>query len=191
MSRFEKYIVPLLLIFSLILLVVIKQEKTIKIPQENIDETKHWKTYTNERLHFSFKYPEGQLSNFTESEFGKTTHQLLEKVKNTRQKNQTIKGYEYNVQFGADAWKYEENLDMFLKEILPETKNLKRQKIVLKQSEGLRITNLETENDVYFAYNLFQQGNFIYNFALFSDDPVLLNANLTLLENIMSTAMFY
>lgn len=52
------------------------------------------------------------------------------------------------------------------------------------------ITNSKTESDVYFVYNLFKQGGFIYNFALFSDDPVLLDANLPLLENIISTVRF-
>lgn len=139
LRRNKKFHLALLLfagIFGILFFTFLK-EKIIIIPSENISETKHWKTYSNSEFKFSFKYPEGLLSNFSEDVNGKNTGELLNLVKEIKIQNSKTSNssYQYNVHFGADAWKYEGQLEEFIQTNLKETENLKRQKVRLSDYE--------------------------------------------------------
>lgn len=169
----------------------ISGKQTITISKEDPQTTIGWKEYRNDEFRFSFKYPEGLLSNFSvlKNDLGTTTYNQISKSRPSK-KTELLNPSGYNVIFEAGAAKSGENLDNFLKHNLPETKDLKRQKIILDDMEGVRITNIEEEKDAYFIYNLFEKNGVIYNFALLSDDPVLIRGNTPLLEDILSTARF-
>lgn len=177
------------IIFGLIILIKPSQ-KPIQIPDENQKETSNWKLYKNDTFHFSFKYPDYLLSNFqvdTNIKSSKTLKNILNQNKAKGPKNPNV----YNVFFEADAWKSDKPLEKFIKENLPETKNLESIKIKLEKIDGYRITNIDTKSDAFFEYNLLKNGNFIYNFAIISDEAILVKGNTPLLYNIISTVKFY
>ncbi|MDO8270285.1 MAG: PsbP-related protein [Candidatus Levybacteria bacterium] len=188
----RKYLALLFIIIGFVFFVrpLINPEKPITIPQENTKETQYWKLYKNQEYHFSFKYPEGLLSNFQVNSTGKTTQTLKQLAFSKENIGEETDPNAYNVVFEADGWKFGDSIDKFLNSNLPETKNLKRQKIILGEISGVRIMNVTTKSDAYFTYNIFQNGNFIYNFAILSDDPLLIDGNSKLLENIISTVKF-
>lgn len=168
-----------------------KSDTPYVIPHENIKMTTGWKYYLNREFHFSFKYPEGLLSNFVvnTTDLGNTTLNSLKSIAGSAAKNAS-EVYTYNVVFEAGAIKHAGSLDNFIQDKLPETRGSTRQRIELNDIEGIRITNVKNENDVYFLYNIFKINDVIYNFAIFSDDPILIDANKPLLDNILATAKF-
>lgn len=181
--RIRKFALALPLLALLLLLLISKKEKPISIPYENPQKTIGWKEYKNTEYNFSFKYPEGQLSDFnvTTNDLGTSTYNRISSEKFPPNPNA------YNVTFEAGAIKYKGKLDDFLKHNLKETKMAVSQEITLGAIKGKRFLNLEKKSDVYFLYNIFQKGDFIYNFALLSDDPILIKANQNLLDEILTT----
>lgn len=173
---------------ALFVLPVLNPQKPIIIPKEDLKKTHGWKLYSNDEYRFSFKYPEGLLSNFQVNSVGKTT-QVLRQLESNKL-NLDTNPNSYNVIFEADGWKSSDSLTKFINENLPETKNLKKQKIIAGNLEGVRISNADKKVDAFFYYNIFKHGDFIYNFAILSDDPVLIEGNTKLLEDIISTAKF-
>lgn len=164
-------------------------KKVVEFPSENTENTKNWKVYDNDKYRFSFKYPDYLLSNFhiqTNIKSSQTLNEMaklnLRKVKNPN---------EYNVIFEADAWRFNGTLEEFIDKNLPETKGLEKIKIILGKFEGLRISNIDVKSNAYFQYNLFNNNNYIYNFAILSDEAILIGGNSKLLENIITTTKFY
>lgn len=192
MLKLKKPISLIFIFLGLILLLksFAPQQVQVVIPPENQQQTLGWKIYKNDEYHFSLKYPEGLLSNFRVEMNGKTsqTLQQLSSLKNTK------KDYDpnaYNVIFEADAWKSSETLSDFITQNMPETNRQNSQIIILKNLRGLRISNVDTAANGYYQYNLFKNGNYIYNFALLSDESILIGGNAKLLDGIISTAKFY
>jgi hypothetical protein len=199
-KKFQKSFVMILIFLGLMILVLIaliKPQKHIKIPPENFQKTTGWKIYENKEYHFSFKYPDFILSNFEVNTQNKTTTSLKEMTqfkKTSPQDKTTTQNTPYNVIFEADAWKSESTLSDFLKKgYLKETAGFERQTIMLGDLVGYRISNINIgkKTDVYFYYNLFKRGNYVYNFVLLSDDPVLILGNKELLDEIIATTRFY
>lgn len=194
---FIKKLVPykiVLFIFLALLLILLfiwkKEEKSIVIPTENVVETQHWKTYNNSQFRFSFKYPEGEISDLQEIKYGETTQRLSKEVRETSANSKGVVS-EYNVKFGVDVYKTEMALDKFVEENLLETRKLNQETLIYKDLKGIRIGNQQINSNVYFVYYIIKNLKNIYIFALFSDDPVLIDANIPLLEKIISTARFY
>lgn len=181
--KIRKFALALPLLALLLLLLISKKEKPISIPQENPQKTIGWKEYENDEYNFSFKYPEGQLSNFnvTTSDLGTATYNKINSKKSPPNPNA------YNVTFEVGAIKFKGKLDDFLKNNLKETGTAESQEITLGTSRGKRFSNIEKRSDAYFLYNIFQKGDVIYNFALLSDDPILIKANQNLLDEILTT----
>lgn len=176
-------------LFVITMLTLKKPATLIKIPPEKTSETKFWKTYQNNDFYFSFKYPDYMLDNFHVETFSNT----FQKVKGTASaKKQSSNGIPtYNVFFEANAWKFNGALDDFVKNGPLKIKGYKTREILLNDMHGLRVTNTDNKKaDAYFYYNIFKKDNFIYNFALLTDDKVLIGANSDLLNEIMSTAKF-
>jgi len=98
----------------------------------------------------------------------------------------------YNVIFEAKAYKFEGSIKEFLKKgNLSETKDLTQQPVILKDVKGIKLTNRdEQEQKAYFEYYLFKNENYIYNFSLLTDEPILITANEALLEKIIATLKF-
>lgn len=167
---------------------VFRHDKPFVIPSEDHQKTTHWKSYRNVEFGFSFKYPEGLLSNFTvnTTDLGTTTLKKLSNVDMSKRADPTS----YNVFFEAGGVKYDGNLKEYVAKNLPETKNASGQKIILDGVEGVRFTNIEKKDNAYFLYNVFQKEDVIYNFALLSDDPILIGANKPLLDDILTTVKF-
>lgn len=159
------------------------------IPVEDVSKTKDWKVYNNPYYHFSFKYPDYLLSNF---QVRTNNHQysVLQDITSLAKESSSKNPNAYNVIFEADSWKTELQIDRFIDKNLVETNNLKRQKIKLGNLSGVRISNQDKKSDVYFEYNLFKNEKFIYNFAIISDNPILIKGNVPLLYSIISTAKF-
>ncbi len=181
--KIRKFALALPLLALLLLLLISKKEKPISIPQENPQKTIGWKEYENDEYNFSFKYPEGQLSNFnvTTSDLGTATYNKINSKKSPPNPNA------YNVTFEVGAIKFKGKLDDFLKNNLKETGTAESQEITLGTSRGKRFSNIEKRSDAYFLYNIFQKGDVIYNFALLSDYPILIKANQNLLDEILTT----
>lgn len=188
--RIRKFALALPLLALLFLLLISKKENPISIPQENPQKTIGWKEYKNETFRFSFKYPEGQLSDFNEEAGGISTLKNIQDVKENNSKRK-IDPNIYNVKFGADAWKYIGSIEDFLEKKMIDTNDFKREKIILGKTTGLRVSNLEKKSDIYYQNNFFKNGEHIYSFSLFSDDPVLIRGNQQLLNSIISSAKFY
>lgn len=195
-KKHSKKFVALFFIFiglAFILRPYFQVEKVIVLPSENTNTTKGWKTYKNNMYHFSFKYPEYLLSNFQVNMNSKASHSLKEVSKlgkNNNKARHNKNANNYNVIFEADAVKSEKSLKEFIDKNLPETKGLNIEKIKFENNPGIRITNIKTKSDAFFQYNLFKDGNFIYNFALISDESILIGGNTPLLEGIISTVKF-
>jgi hypothetical protein len=191
-KKYKKTISTIFILLGIwfFVLPIVNPPKPILIPKENTVKTNGWKLYENRQYHFSFKYPEGLLSNFQVNSIGKTS-QILKQLSSGNYSNIPKDPNVYNVTFEADGYKFSGKLDEFINKNLRETKNLKRQKITLGEIEGVRITNVEKKSDAYFYYNVFKHGNYIYNFAILADDPVLIGGNTKLLEDIISTVKFY
>lgn len=189
---FKKY-TPLLLLLIFVVagavLALFKTPKPIQIPKENTKNTAAWKEYKNSEYKFSFKYPEGLLSNFVVNTtgLGSETLKNLSTQKESSTKNATNT---YNVVFEANGTKFDGTADEFLNEKLPEIKGLKKEPIRLGDLEGVRISNNDQKTNAHFLYNIFWKGSFVYNFALYSDDPILITGNKQLLTDILSTAKF-
>jgi len=164
-------------------------QKSIVLPKENSKITSGWREYKSSEYHFSFKYPEGLLSNFQVNTTGKigVTLQQLSSLKDTITSNDPNA---YNVFFEADGWKSADSLDEFIKANLPETKGVKRQKIKVGNIDGIRISNLEKKADAYYYYNLFKNGDYVYNFAIFADNAEEIRGNTKLLDDIIGTIKF-
>lgn len=188
---FDFLIIALLFpLFALLMLTMKKPIAPIKIPVEKTVETKYWKVYQNNDFYFSFKYPDYILTNFSVETYSNT----YQKVKGIAvSKKQNSNGTPtYNVIFEANAWKFNGSIDDFIMKGPLKIPNLKTQEIISGENHGVRLTNLDQEKqDAYFQYNIFKKDNFIYNFALLSDDPTLINANSMLLDQIISTAHFF
>lgn len=170
-------------------------QKPTKIPPENLQKTMGWKVYENKEYHFYFKYPDFILSNFQVNTQNKTKTSLKEitQFKKTGTKDGTAQSNTYNVIFEADAWKFDGTISDFIKKgNLGNIEKFEKQTIVLGGLTGYRISNVNNgkKADVYFYYNLFKYGSYVYNFALLSDNPVLISGNKQLLDEIMSTAKF-
>lgn len=183
-------IIALLFPLFALLMLTMKKPIAVKIPSENVQETSYWKTYQNNDFFFSFKYPDYILSNFQVETFNNT----YQKVKGiAHAKTESENGIPtYNVFFEANAWKFTGTLDDFVKKGPLKISSLKTQEIILEENHGVRVTNVDLEKqEGYFYYNLFKKDDYIYNFALLSDDKVLIDANSSLLDKIMSTAKFY
>ena len=189
----KKYKKPLAIIFILLGVVLFIQpiinQKPLIIPKENTQKTTGWKVYENSEYHFSFKYPEGLLSNF-HVQTSSSTQQTQNTIETIKKSTVTANSNSYNVIFEADGWKFNGKLSEFINNNLSEPKGLQKQRLLLVKANGLRITNIDKKADVYFYYNIFQNGDFIYNFAIFADGPDLIRANTQLLEEIISTAKF-
>ncbi len=182
-------IIALLFPLFALLLLTMKKPTVVKIPNENIQETSNWKTYQNNDFFFSFKYPDYILSNFTVETFT-DTYQKVKGIAYKKKENDGIPTY--NVLFEANAWKYNGSLDDFVKKGPLKISDFKTQEIILDQNQGVRATNTNLEKqEGYFYYNLFKKDGYVYNFALLSDDKVLIDANSGLLDKIMSTAKFF
>lgn len=151
--------------------------------------TSGWKEYKNSQYHFSFKYPEGLLSNFKVDSTGPIDI-TLKQLKSIKKSGKTSDTNSYNVFFEANGWKFDGTIEEFIDENLQIT-NYKRQKIRVGTAEGLRISNLEEKEDAYYYYNLFKNGNYIYNFAIFADNPEEILGNTKLLDDILGTVKFY
>ena len=174
----------------LFIITILNPQKPVTIPLENKSKTSGWKLYRNDEYHFSFKYPEGLLSNFKVD----TTEPItvtLKQLESIKKSKSSLEPNSYNVFFEANGWKSDRTLDEFIKENLEQTKISKSQTIKLKNTLGLRITNIDTKADAYFYYNLFKHGNYIYNFAIFADNPDEIRGNTSLLNEIISTVEFY
>lgn len=187
----KKSIAVTLIVLGIILFLtpLLKLEKPIVIPQEDTRVTSGWKEYKNSQYHFSFKYPEGLLSNFKVDSTGPIDI-TLKQLKSIKKSGKTTDPNSFNVFFEANGWKFEGTIDKFISENLQIT-NYKRQKIKAGNFEGLRISNLEEKADAYYYYNLFKKGNYIYNFAIFADNAEEISGNSKLLDDIMGTAKFY
>lgn len=185
--KIRKFALVLPLLALLLLLLISKKEKPISIPYENTQKTIGWKEYKNTEYNFSFKYPEGQLSNFnvTTNDLGTSTYNRI------TSKNSPPNPNEYNVTFEAGAIKFKGKLEDFLKHNLEETKMAVSQEITLGTIKGKRYSNIEKKSNAYFLYNIFQKGDVIYNFALLSDDPILISANKNLLDEILTTVKLH
>ena len=74
--------------------------------------------YKNGEYHFSFKYPEGLLSNFQVNTVGKTAQTLrqLSELKNSMPYDPNS----YNVFFETDGYKFSGKLVEFINKNLPE-----------------------------------------------------------------------
>lgn len=168
---------------------LLRTEKPLEIPQENTKATSGWKEYKNSQYHFSFKYPEGLLSNFKVDSTGPIDI-TLKQLKSIKKSGKTSDTNSYNVFFEANGWKFDGTIEEFIDENLQIT-NYKRQKIRVGTVEGLRISNLEEKEDAYYYYNLFKNGNYIYNFAIFADNPEEILGNTKLLDDILGTVKFY
>jgi len=189
------------LIFTLLILIILlvgmaialadSKPQTISITHINVSSTTGWKEYENSHYRFSFLYPKGELSDLHEEDLGQTTKKNFETISFNsiqKKKNPNI----YNVRFGADAWKYNGNINDFLKNTyILNTKNARKTQIINGEYEGLRVTNIDQDEEVYYQYNFFMNDGFVYSFNLFSDDPVLIQGNQQLLDSIISTAKFY
>ncbi len=193
----KKFRLPLdFLIFALlfplfaILMLTMKKPTAVKIPSEKTSETAYWKMYQNNDFFFSFKYPDYILSNFQVETFD-NTYQKVKGIAYAKKENDD--GIPtYNVFFEANAWKYNGSLDDFVKKGPLKISNFKTQEIILGENHGVRVTNVDLEKqEGYFYYNLFEKDDYIYNFALLSDDKILIDANSGLLDKIMSTAKFF
>lgn len=176
-------------LFALLVLTNHKAKPVVKIPAEKTSETTYWKLYQNNDFFFSFKYPDYVLSNFQVETFN-DTYQKVKGIAHSKEGSDGIPSY--NVFFEANAWKYTGTLDDFVRKGPLNIKDLETQEIILGENHGVRVTNTSLEKqEGYFYYNIFKKDNYIYNFALLSDDRVLIDANSDLLEKIMSTAKFY
>lgn len=183
-------IIALLFPLFALLLLTMKKPTAIQIPSENIQETSSWKTYQNNDFYFSFKYPDYILSNFTVETFTDTYQKVKGIAQAKKENNNGIPTY--NVFFEANAWKYNGTLDEFARKGPLKINNFKTQEIMLGDNHGIRVTNTDLEKQRgYFYYNLFKKDNYIYNFALLSDDKILIDANSILLDKIISTAKFF
>ena len=189
MTKLKKPISLILFLIGIILVIkpYLSVQKSFVFPKENTKVTSGWKEYKNSEYHFSFKYPEGLLSNFQVSTETPTTRTLKQIVLIKNKKNPNT----YNVSFEADGWKSNDSIVKFAYYKLPETKNLLQQKIILGNLTGVRFTNTDKNNEAYFVFNLFKKNNYIYNFAIFADDPKLIKGNEDLLNSIISTLKFY
>jgi len=185
----NKAIAAVFLLFGILLFLKPYFQKPIVIPQEDTNGTSGWKEYKNSDYRFSFKYPEGLLSNFSVNNSKKIdgTLQLIDSLKSTKNSAHTTT---YNVFFEANGWKFDGTLDEFIKQNL-HIKNAIRQKIQLGKVVGLRVSNLKEKADSYYYYNLFQHGDYIYNFAIFADNADEVRGNTKLLDDIIGTAKFY
>lgn len=172
------------------LLSILDPEKPIQIPTENHEKTIGWIKYQNDEFDFSFKYPEGLLSNFTVNTTDLGTTTLKKLSSKNGQTDGNLDRNSYNVYFEAGAVRYDGGLKQFIKKTLPEANNLQQLSIVLGKTSGVRITNFDIKADAYFIYNLFEKNNIIYNFSIMSDDPILIGANKPLLEDILTTVKF-
>lgn len=192
------YVVFLVLVAVVIFVsrLLFLQPPPIHIQKENIAKTTNWKEYKNSVYHFAFKYPDVLLSNFQIETSNKPTESLQKMTALKSEESSRIGSSQsntYNVVFEANGWKYSDTLDKFLSDgPFKDVKNYKRQKIILNDIEGLRITNKDNEkqSDAYFYYNLFKKGDYVYNFSLITDDPSLIDGNAKLLDEIISTAKF-
>jgi len=165
----------------------------VTIPPEKKSETTHWKLYENASLHFSFKYPEGLLSNFNVTSNSDAYDSMVDASDNKSKALELKKTpNSYNVIFEAKAYKFEGSIKEFLKKgNLSETKDLTQQPVILKDVKGIKLTNRdEQEQKAYFEYYLFKNENYIYNFSLLTDEPILITANEALLEKIIATLKF-
>lgn len=191
-EKLKKLLSIVFIFIGLVLFVlpIVNPQKPIIIPKEDLQKTIGWKVYDNPEYHFLFKYPDGLLSNF----HVQTTDKSQQTLKSLEQIKKSITASDpnsYNVIFEADGWKHKGNLLEFIDKNLPETRNINKQALLLNSSGGFRITNFDTKSDAYFYYNIFQHGDYIYNFAIFSDTPDLIRGNTQLLEDIISTVKFY
>ena len=179
------------------LLLILKPDPSksnvITISKENTSHTKGWKIYENDKFNFSFKYPDYLLSNF-KLDFSVKTSQTLNEITEIKNDNDMLARQketdEYNVVFQADATKYEGSIDEFINEYLQEAEGLEKIHIKFGNIKGYRISNFERKSDAYFEYNILKNDNFIYNFAIISDEAVLIRGNSPLLHEIISTAKF-
>ncbi len=188
---FDFLIIALLFpLFALLMLTMKKPTPPIKIPVEKNAETKYWKVYQNNDFYFSFKYPDYILTNFSVETYSNTYQKVKGIAVSKKQNSNGIPTY--NVFFEANAWKFNGSIDEFIMKGPLKIPNLRKQEIISGENHGVRVTNLDLEKqDAYFQYNIFKKDNFIYNFALLSDDPALINANSMLLDQIISTAHFF
>lgn len=191
MKKYQKIVAVIFVLFGffLILKPSISTLKPIVILKETSTQTLGWKLYKNSEYHFSFKYPEGLLSNFQVQMTNKVS-QTLRQLSSLKKLNTQYDPNAYNVFFEVDGWKSSDSLPDFTKKYLPETKNQSRQTIILGDIYGLRISNIDNSADAFYQYNLFKNGNYIYNFALLSNESILIGGNSKLLETIISTAKF-
>lgn len=176
----------MLFLFFLINLFTQKPEKLIAIKNVSAEKIEGWKNYQNLEYNFSFLYPDVIISDFKFNEHEKILRRVIEIAKDP-------KNTDYSVFFEINAWKYNGNIEDFLKNgNVPEVKNYKSQKIVSNILRGIRVTNINGDNrqEIYFYYNFFRNKNFIYNFALVSDEKILIKANTDLLDEIISTIKF-
>lgn len=177
-------------LFALLVLTNHTATPTVKIAAEKTSETAYWKLYQNNDFYFSFKYPDYILSNFQVETFNNT----YQKVKGIAHSKAGIKDEipSYNVFFEANAWKYSDTLEDFIKKGPLKIADMKTQEVILGENHGVRVTNSNLEKqEGYFYYNIFKKDNYIYNFALLSDDRILIDANSDLLDKIISTAKFF
>ncbi len=193
-KKYLYYFFLLIILVPLFLIINISREQktSIKIPPENTHETTNWKLYENKDYHFSFEYPDYMLSNFMIDTLDNTQQGIKGSFRNNNKDNSS--GIPtYNVIFEANAWKYKGSLSDFINKGPLGIKKMERQSIELKKMKGVRVTNINSEKkeEVYYYYNLFKKGDFVYDFALFSDDKVLINANSGMLNEIMATVKFY
>ena len=97
----NKAIAAVFLLFGILLFLKPYFQNPIVIPQKNTQTTDGWKEYKNSDYRFSFKYPEGLLSNFSVNNSQKidSTLQLIDSLKSTKNPAHTIKFVEvgYNV----------------------------------------------------------------------------------------------
>lgn len=171
----------------------LSRPKTVTIPAEKTSETTHWKLYENASLHFSFKYPEGLLSNFNVTSNSDAYDSMVEASNSKGEAPKLEKSSSsYNVVFEAKAYKFKGDIKDFIKKgNLAEVKGLSLQPVMLKDLKGIKVTNRdEKEQKAYFEYYLFKNNNYIYNFSLLTDDPILITANEELLEKIIATLTF-
>ncbi len=190
-----RWIALLCIVLTLLLAIVffLNRPKTVTIPPEKKSETTHWKLYENASLHFSFKYPEGLLSNFNVTSNSDAYDSMVDASDNKSKALELKKTpNSYNVIFEAKAYKFEGSIKEFLKKgNLSETKDLTQQPVILKDVKGIKLTNRdEQEQKAYFEYYLFKNENYIYNFSLLTDEPILITANEALLEKIIATLKF-
>jgi len=173
---------------ALFLIPLFRSGKPIVIPQADKKVTSGWKEYKNSQYRFSFKYPEGLLSNFKVDSTGPIDI-TLKQLESNKKSEKITDPNSYNVFFEANGWRFKGSIDEFINENL-QIKNYKRQKIKVGNFEGLRISNLEEKADAYYYYNLFKYGNYVYNFAIFADNADEIYGNKKLLDDILSTVTF-